>query len=562
MNEAQPRTADTATTDGWPDSVAPENEYRILVLAPTGNDAHLTASFLRDAGLVPCVVASVDELCDRLIQGCGAVVLAEEVMTSVGAAKLFGLLKRQPKWSDVPITLVTSGGTAGAERIRWLAAFGADSNVTVLERPFRPSTLVSALEVALRSRGRQYQVRELLVQLRQARDVAEKASQAKDNFLAALSHELRTPLNPVLLIATDAAANLALPSAVRRDFDQIARNVMLEARLIDDLLDLTRITRGKLSLELRAVRAHSALRAALETTQPEITEKRLAVELDWRAERDTIMADPVRVQQIFWNVLKNAAKFTPPEGSIRIATIDRDAELVIRITDTGVGMDEEEQARVFDAFVQGNHARDQNGHRFGGLGLGLAISRRLVELHGGTIVAHSDGSGKGSTFTLTFPLASRPAAAPAPAAPAVVSTLAGATRRRLLLVEDHAATRASLQRLLEHRGYQVTVAATVDQARDLARRGRFDLLLSDIGLPDGSGYELMAELRRRWGLPGIALSGYGMEADVVLSKEAGFTEHLIKPVSVYALDAALAGAERLRSESRDDEMVSGPDRRT
>lgn len=550
MNVARLQPAESPV-EGWPDSAIPENEYLVLVLAPTGNDARLTAGFLREAGLLPSIVASLDELCGQIVKGCGAVVLAEEVMTSAGALKLFGLLKRQPKWSDVPLTLITSGGTVGAERIRWLASFGADSNVTVLERPFRPATLISSLEVALRSRGRQYQVRELLLQLRLARDVAESASHAKDNFLAALSHELRTPLNPVLLISTEAAANPLLPSAVRRDFEQIADNVMLEARLIDDLLDLTRITRGKLSLELRAVRAHAALRAALETTQPEISDKRLSVELDWRAKRDTISADPVRLQQVFWNVLKNAAKFTPPGGRIQVTTREQDSELTIRVTDTGVGMERDELARVFDAFVQGNHADGNSGHRFGGLGLGLAISRRLMEMHGGRIVAHSDGPGKGATFALTFPLVDQSLPEPETVREMAVSALhAGTERRRLLLVEDHSATRASLQRLLEHRGYEVTAAGSVGHARDLARKERFDLLLSDIGLPDGNGYELMSELRQRWGLPGIALSGYGMETDVVLSKEAGFTEHLTKPVSVHALDAALAGVERAHGSFR------------
>lgn len=547
MNEPRPNKAGTPG-EGWPDFGPAENEHRILVLAPTANDARLTAGFLGSAGLVPLIVGSIGELCEKLVQGCGAIVLAEEVMTKAGAMELFGLLKQQPKWSDVPLTLITSSGMDGAERIRWLASFGADSNVAVLERPFRPATLVSALEVALRARGRQYQVRELLGQLRQARDSAEKANHAKDNFLAALSHELRTPLNPVLLLATEAAANPSLSPPVRHDFDQIARNVLLEARLIDDLLDLTRITRGKLSLELRPVHAHAALRAALETTQPEITDKRLVVELDWRANQDTILADPVRLQQVFWNVLKNAAKFTEPGGRIRLDTSDDEGRLTIRISDTGVGMEAGELARVFDAFVQGNHARDQSGHRFGGLGLGLAISRRLMELHGGTIVAQSDGPGKGSTFTLTFPLATQAMSAPeAVQARAFPSIPSGRHRGRILLVEDHAATRVSLQRLLERRGYQVMSAGSLGQARDLTSRERFDLLLSDIGLPDGNGYELMSELRQRWGLSGIALSGYGMETDLIQSKEAGFAEHLIKPVSAHALDAALDTMERTQA---------------
>jgi signal transduction histidine kinase len=525
----------------WSEEIAPENEYRTLILAPTGNDARLTAGFLGDAGWMSVIVATMTELCEKIREGCGAVLLAEEVMSNGSVGQFFGLLKKQPAWSDVPVALITTSGSGGGERARQFISVGANSNVTLLERPFRPATLVSTVEVALRSRRRQYQVRNLLGELGQARDVAERASSAKDEFLAALSHELRTPLNPVLLLATEAASNPLLPSGVRGDFDQIARHVMLEARLIDDLLDLTRITRGKLSLDLRVVDAHEALQQALATTQTDIDEKHQVMKLDLRATRCAVSADAVRLQQVLWNVLKNAAKFTPAYGSLTVVTKNEGDRLLIRITDTGVGMEPEELSRVFETFVQGNHARPNSGHRFGGLGLGLAISRMLMELHGAEITATSAGAGTGSTFTLSFPLVEAPSASAHPAVP-VRPNLArpGEASKRLLLVEDHAATRLSLTRLLERRGYQVDAAGSLAQARELAGRKAFDLVLSDIGLPDGNGYELMAGLRDRAGLTGIALSGYGMEADVAQSKEAGFSAHLTKPVSVQALDTVLA----------------------
>jgi signal transduction histidine kinase len=525
----------------WPERIAPENEFRTLILAPTGNDARLTAGFLGEAGWTSVIVAHMAELCEKIREGCGAVLLAEEVMNNGSVGQFFGLLKKQPAWSDVPVALITTSGSGGGERARQFISVGANSNVTLLERPFRPATLVSTVEVALRSRRRQYQVRKLLSELGQARDEAERASSAKDEFLAALSHELRTPLNPVLLIATEAAANPLLPPGIRGDFDQIARHVMLEARLIDDLLDLTRITRGKLSLDLRVVDGHEALRQALATTQAEIDEKHLVVTKQLHATRGAILADTVRLQQVLWNVLKNAAKFTPAHGTIKVMTENEGDRLVMRVTDTGVGMGPDELARVFETFVQGNHARPNSGHRFGGLGLGLAISRRLMELHGASITATSAGAGAGATFTLSFPLAEPAPANETPAVPARPNLARpGAAIKRLLLVEDHVATRQSLTRLLERRGYQVDAAGSLAQARELVGRKSFDLVLSDIGLPDGSGYELMTGLRDRAGLAGVALSGYGMEADLAQSKEAGFIAHLTKPVSVHALDAVLA----------------------
>ncbi len=523
----------------WLEVTAPIHENRVLILAPTGSDARLTAGFLAEAGINACAVGSLGELIAKMREGCGAVLLAEEVLTFQTAAPLFASLRRQPTWSDLPITLITTGGADGEERMRRLTAFDSNSNVTVLERPFRPATLVSAVEVALRSRQRQYQVRKLLMELGEARDAAERASQAKDDFLAALSHELRTPLNPVLLLATEAAADPALPSSVREDFEEIARNVMLEARLIDDLLDLTRITQGKLHLDLRTVDAHAALRAALETTEPEISAKKLVVKRDWRAQQTTLRADTVRLQQILWNVLKNATKFTPSGGSIGIETDNHEGNIVIAITDTGVGIEASELSRVFDAFAQGNNARSKHGHRFGGLGLGLAITRRLVELHEGTIAASSAGPGAGATFTVTLPVATPHAAPDERKVETARPPRNNGDIKRLLVVEDHLATRLSLVRMLERRGYEVRSAGTLGQARALIEAESFDVVLSDLGLPDGSGHELMIEIARRFAVPGIALSGFGMESDLIESKSAGFVAHLTKPVSAQTLDAAL-----------------------
>jgi len=387
-------------------------------------------------------------------------------------------------------------------------------------------------------------------ELERARDEAVRASRAKDDFLAALSHELRTPLSPVLLLATEEAENRALAPAVRADFEMIRKNVELEARLIDDLLDLTRITKGKMVLEKRPVDPQGILRDALATMRGEMEAKHLKVVVEMGPGSPRVLGDPVRLQQVFWNVLKNATKFTEAGGAIAVrAEVSEDRKRFgVQVTDTGIGISADELGRVFEAFAQGDHARGGGSHRFGGLGLGLAISKKVIELHSGQISATSPGRDLGSTFVIELPLADpaeegagSPGAAPAgDPAPAPGSPAAAAPSRVLLLVEDHAPTRVALERLLQRRNFRVVAAANFTEARAAAEREPIDLVVSDIGLPDGNGYELMAELKERFALKGIALTGYGMESDIARSHSAGFVAHLTKPVTVQALDHALA----------------------
>ena len=242
-------------------------------------------------------------------------------------------------------------------------------------------------------------------EIMEARDRALAASRSKDNFLAALSHELRTPLTPVLLLASEESINPRLAPAVRADFEMIAKNIALEARLIDDLLDLTRITRGKLVIDRQPVDAHAVLRDALATVEPDFVEKKIELHVELAAPRHALVGDPIRLQQVFWNVLKNAAKFTPPGGRVTVQTSVVDhRNLLVRVTDTGIGMTPDELSRVFEAFAQGDHVGTAAGHQFGGLGLGLAISERMVQLHGGTIRAKSAGRNLGAQFEIELPL--------------------------------------------------------------------------------------------------------------------------------------------------------------
>lgn len=376
--------------------------------------------------------------------------------------------------------------------------------------------------------------------LRDAKESAESASRAKDRFLATLSHELRNPLNPVLLVSSALSEDLSLPAAVREQLKMIERNVSLEARLIDDLLDLTRVSTGKLILKTEPCDCHHLLSLVVDMVRPEAVEKSTSILTELHATRHRLSGDPARLQQIFWNLLRNAVKFTPPGGRVTIRTSDLPAtpasppRLRLEIEDTGMGITPELLDSIFNPFEQESRL---GGHSPGGLGLGLAIARSLVALHHGTLRAESDGPGKGATFIMECD-AWLPEPPPE-AGPADASDADGALRPepplRLLLVEDHEATLDALTKLLRKAGHHIVPAKTVAQARLAADAEPFDGVVSDVGLPDGTGFQLMEELRNKHGLRGIVLSGYGMEEDLRKANEVGFVAHLIKPVSLNQL---------------------------
>lgn len=373
---------------------------------------------------------------------------------------------------------------------------------------------------------------------KQAKAAAEEANQAKDQFLAVLSHELRTPLTPVLATVSLLQAEDPVESDVHRSLEVIRRNVELEARLIDDLLDVTRIARGKIELHKQPVVLGDVIRHAVDVCQADIEARQLSLRLDLGpAAASTIEADPARLQQVFWNLLKNAVKFSPQGGRVSIRSdFDGGRYVVTEVTDTGEGIEPAALTRIFNAFEQAGRSTSR---QFGGLGLGLTISRTLVEMHGGMISAHSDGHGHGATFRVRLPV--RATAVPAPAAaPAQPATGPMVGKRqdpvvrplRVLLVEDHGDTARIMSQLLTRRGYEVHSAADVATALEVAGRHSFDLLISDVGLPDRSGLELIGELRARGlTMPAIALSGYGQEEDIQRSRRAGFCTHLTKPVN-------------------------------
>ena len=373
--------------------------------------------------------------------------------------------------------------------------------------------------------------------IEEQKSVVEAANRAKDNFLAMLSHELRTPLTPVIA-ALDALKSEPLESDETKEaLAMIRRNIDLESQLIDDLLDLTRITSDKLQLQLEPLDAHQAITNVLEMCESELNGKQLHLTLDLRAENHHVVADAPKFQQIIWNLLKNAIKFTGQEGAITVSSSNQTPQsLTIRVTDTGIGIEPEMMGRIFNRFEQGDRSFQR---RYGGLGLGLTISKSLAEAHGGTLVAESAGRDRGASFSLgmnTVP-AHEPTGQPR-------TTRANTLQRslRILLVDDHPDTSVALKKLLARRGHSVAVAYDMRSALEAAERGQFELLISDVGLPDGSGLELITQLRAKSGIRGIAISGFGMNGDVEKSMQAGFSEHLVKPINVEKLEAAIEHA--------------------
>ncbi len=391
-------------------------------------------------------------------------------------------------------------------------------------------------------------------ELKRSQEELRQANKAKDQFLAILSHELRTPLTPVLAVVADREADSDIPAELREDLAMIRRNIELEARLIDDLLDLTRIARGKLEIRCAVTDMRQIVEHALEICAPAPDASGPIIRSGFEATQCMVWGDSSRLSQVLWNLLRNAIKFTPESGKITVKAFNEEAPddfsqkyLVVEVTDTGVGIEAEMLSRIFNAFEQGGK---QVTRQFGGLGLGLAISKAIAEMHHGTLTAHSAGKGKGATFRLSLPVTRAPKVNDLvlpTCAPKSTIPLGAAEMRPLhiLLVEDHADTSAALQRLLVRRGHRVTAASSVAAAAEIAAADEsINLLISDWGLPDGTGRDVVQEVAKTRPIPSIALSGFGMEEDIRKSSEAGFSAHLTKPVDINTLDSAITDLVR------------------
>src|SRR5438477_3747107 len=484
---------------------------------------------------MPLGIAFVDPVSKRFSQ-------ANEAFTQM--AQRFGGLPRRREITDATYDDVKIAPGDAIERV---LSFGTPFQL--IEQPFQDEGgMTHFINVTLlRLQAADQTIQGVLYFVEdKTRDVTLRhelinANAAKDQFLALLSHELRNPLSPVIAMVGELEASAPRSAKLRQALEVIRRNVELEARLIDDLLDVTRIAKGKLQLSLEIVDVHEILERAYEICREDLTKKSIEVKFELNAEDVHVEGDPARLQQVFWNLVKNSVKFTPVDGRITITTSNTlPNEIEIRVSDTGIGIEPDKIGKIFNAFEQGQASITR---RFGGLGLGLAISRAMIDAHRGKIRVESPGKDKGATFVVQLKTVAAPVGtengADGERILVAERKTAVSRRHRLLVVDDHADTCTGMKMMLERRGYDITVAHSAGQAVEKTEQEDFDLLISDIGLADRSGYELMSELRKSKGLAGIALSGFGLETVAIEARDPGFSEHLTKPINFDRLEQAI-----------------------
>ena len=426
---------------------------------------------------------------------------------------------------------------------------------TLCVSDYRPRGLLDTQKEALRTLAHQVMV---LLELRRSAKLIEQASRStqtvdhdKDEFLATLSHELRTPLAPVLMTSYALLLDDTLSKSQRADIEMIRTNVELETKMIDDLLDHAHMANDTFTLRREPIDVHFLLERAEQIARG--AGASMPIEKVLRATNTRLMGDGARLEQAFWNVLKNAIKFTPNNGCIAIITSNPQPESVrIRFIDTGVGIEPEMLPNLFSGYERG---RREYVERFGGLGLGLPIAKGIITMHEGSIEASSAGKNKGATFTIDLPVL--PAAIAT--TPFVSEKIAVAAKGlRILIVEDHESTAQIMARLLQRAGHEVEVAYSVASAKGIFDRRDFDLVISDLGLPDGNGLDLFRYMNERQPVEGIALSGYGMQDDIQASLAAGFREHVVKPVDWPKLEAIVDHAAMRLHPTQNGQSYDAP----
>jgi signal transduction histidine kinase/ActR/RegA family two-component response regulator len=536
------------------------HDERVLVLTPTGRDASLAMTVLTQAGVSVETCDGIEPLARKLEAGAAAAVIAEEALVLPETWVLIDVVQRQPPWSDVPLVVLTSGGEPTGTGLGALRLVEEMGNVTLLERPVRVVTFLSAVRSALRARRRQYEVRDhlearrrsegeremLLARERAARAEVEAANRAKDEFLAVLSHELRTPLQPILGWVKLLRQGGVDEETVQRGHQTIERNARAQAQIVEDLLDVSRVIAGELRLELRPVQLAPVIEAAVDAVHDAAADKSIRIDTVLGPGSVAVCGDRRRLQQVVWNLVSNAVTFTPNGGRATIH-LDRVAtDAVITVTDTGRGISPHFLPHLFERFRQ---ADSTSTRRHGGLGLGLAIVRHLVESHGGTVRAESVGEGGGATFTVTLPALPEGAELEGEVpGPAVVTdpVLSGF---RVLVVDDDAETCELLTTVLGYYGAHVTSAPSADDALSAIERRPPDVVVSDIARRGVDGYSLVRRLRaleaeRGWRIPTLALSEHALASDGEQALLAGFQAYAAKPVEPAELAQLIARLAR------------------
>jgi signal transduction histidine kinase/CheY-like chemotaxis protein len=504
---------------------------KVALLTPNDADRSLAARFIEGEGIECVACASIEALVSTIGADTGCVVMVEEALDEAELPGFREAIEAQPPWSDLPLLLIAAQESALGVLLERL--FPGTGNVTLLQRPLHPVTLLSAVNMALRSRQRQYEVRALL-------EERARAVKQRDEFLAMLAHELRNPLAPIRNAAYILNAIEIDDPVFRKCRLMIEKQTSHIARLVDDLLDVSRLELGKVELRLKSVDLSQCVSAAIEACVPLTSAQRHHIDVRLAAEPLVVRADPVRMEQVLGNLVLNAAKFTPEGGTIRIETLRDGDEGVVRVVDNGRGIEPHMLASVFELFVQAENSLARTG---GGLGIGLTLVKRLVEMHGGSVSVASDGLGCGARFETRFPLA----APDADRAPGGAQADEPARRsKRVLVIEDVAESRESLGLMLSRWKHDVIYAVDGPQGIAKARETRPDVAIIDIGLPGVDGYEVARRIRGDelpWArqVKLVALTGYGQAQDRHRALEAGFDDHLLKPVEPATLERLLLG---------------------
>lgn len=503
------------------------HELRVLLKLVTEKDSALVIPLLASSGITALACSDAASLEKELSIGVGTVVIAEELLDDPGFGPLLHWLQHQPPWSDLPIIIAARSDLESPAIIQAIERLG---NVTVLERPMRVSTFVSTVRSALAARKRQYQLRSTLDGLREA-------DQRKTEFLATLAHELRNPLAPVRTALTIVSTQQLEPEKLQGLYLMMDRQVTHMVRLIDDLMEVSRISQGKITLRTTAIALDDLVRDAVEVTRPLFASSNQTLVLDLPAQPCHVQGDAVRLTQVITNLLNNASKFTPAEGRIRVSMHSDDKLVRVQVTDSGIGIPQDMLEAVFGMFVQvrGNMRGEQAG-----LGVGLTLARGLVELHGGRVGVNSPGAHAGTTVTVELPMISAPVPANTPASSS--DEFHVGKGHRILVVDDNRDAADSLGQLFAAMGAEVSVAYVGPLALELMTTTLPSIAFIDIGMPDMDGYELAARIRAVEEFSSVvlvALTGWGQAADRERILGSGFDHHLIKPADIQQLKRLL-----------------------